>query len=370
MTSTPILLIGPYLSGKTTVRYLLAAALQRPHLGLVPWHDEAVVMDFFQSGGWDLAEEARVLAKGGDLDAYMRPFEVHAIEQAIVTYPDHIIEIAAEWPVQNDPALFQRVRQVFARCQHVILLLPSSDPSTSYKLLRERYWNLIDIDLNEIFVRHPSNDRLAKYTVYTEGKTARETCSNILAHITYGELPTMPIILIGPPAVGKSTVSQLLAAQLDVPLYALDVQERNYPPELGYDPDRASQFFQTQGIRGLWRYEQPFLVTHLGQLIRDAQDGIIDFGAGHSVFEDETDLAQAQQALAPYPSVVLLLPSPDLDQSIRILKERPRSTTNGVDTNRYLIEHPAYADLATIGVYTEGQTPEETCRTIIAQLNG
>jgi shikimate kinase len=300
----------------------------------------------------------------------MHPFEVHAIEQAIGTYPDHIIEIAADWPVQDDAALFQRLRQAFARCQHVILLLPSSDPSASYMILRERYWNLIDINLNEIFVRHPSNHRLAKYTVYTEGKTPRETCSEILAHITYGEHPTMPIILIGPPAVGKSTVSQLLAAQLGVPLYALDVQKRDYPPELGYDPNRVAQLFQTQGIRGVWRYEQPFLAAHLGQIIRDYQDGIVDFGAGHSVFEDETDLAQARHALAPYPNIVLLLPSPDLDQSIHILKERPRSTINGVDTNRYLIEHPAYADLATIVVYTEGQTPEETCRAIIAQLNG
>ncbi len=251
MTSTPIVLIGPYLSGKTTIRHLLAAALQRPHLGLVPWHDEAVVIDFFQSGGWDPAEEARVLAAGGDLGAYFHPFEVHAIEQAIGTYPDHIIEIAADWPVQDDAALFQRLRQAFARCQHVILLLPSSDPSASYTILRERYWSLIDINLNEIFVRHPSNHRLAKYTVYTEGKTPRETCSDILAHITDGEHPTMPIILIGPPAVGKSTVSQLLAAQLGVPLYALDVQKRDYPPELGYDPNRVAQLFQTHGIRGV-----------------------------------------------------------------------------------------------------------------------
>jgi hypothetical protein len=202
MMTAPIVLVGPYLSGKTTIRHLLAATLQRPQLGLAPWHDEAVVLHLFQSGGWDPAEEARVVGVGADLDAYLRPFEVHAIEQAIVTYTDSIIEIAAGWPVQADPVLFQRVRQAFARCQQVILLLPSSDPITSYELLRERYWNLINIELNEIFVRHPSNHRLAKHTVYTEGKTPHETCSDILARIARFERPTMPIILIGPAGVG------------------------------------------------------------------------------------------------------------------------------------------------------------------------
>ena len=84
---------------------------------------------------------------------------------------------------------------------------------------------------------------------------------------------------------------------------------------------------------------------------------------------DESHLAQSQHALAHYPNVVLLLPSCELDQSIRILKERPRSTINGVDTNRYLIEHPTYTDLATMVVYTEEQTPEQICHARIAQLN-
>jgi shikimate kinase len=368
MTLAPLVLIGPYLSGKTTIRHLLAATLHRPHLGLVPWHDEAVVLDLFQSGGWDPAEEARVLATGTDHHAYLRPFAVHAIEQAIGAYSDYIIELAADWPVQTDPMLFQRVQQAVARCRQVILLLPSSDPGTSYSVLRQRYWNFIDIDLNDIFVRHPSNHRLAKHIVYTEGKAPPETCAEVLARIAHAEHPTMPIILIGPPAIGKSTISRLLAAQLDLPLYALDAREHMYPPELGYDADHVAQLFQTQGIRGVWRYEQPFLAAHLDQIIRDHQDGIIDFGAGHSVFENDIHLAQVERILAPHPNVVLLLPSPDLDESIRILKERPRTTIDGIDANRYLIEHPAYARLATIVAYTEGQTPEETCRVIIERL--
>ena len=34
-------------------------------------------------------------------------------------------------------------------------------------------------------------------------------------------------------------------------------------------------------------------------------------------------MSNSQKALAPYPNVVLLLPSPDLDESVRMLRSRP-----------------------------------------------
>jgi len=33
---------------------------------------------------------------------------------------------------------------------------------------------------NEYFVKHPSNYELAKFTVYTKGKTPDETCDEII----------------------------------------------------------------------------------------------------------------------------------------------------------------------------------------------
>jgi hypothetical protein len=39
------------------------------------------------------------------------------------------------------------------------------------------------LDLNEHFVKHPSNQRLAKMTIYTQGKSPEETCDEILEKI-------------------------------------------------------------------------------------------------------------------------------------------------------------------------------------------
>jgi hypothetical protein len=36
-------------------------------------------------------------------------------------------------------------------------------------------------NINEHFVRHPSNYKLAKFTIYTKAKTPKETCNEILS---------------------------------------------------------------------------------------------------------------------------------------------------------------------------------------------
>jgi hypothetical protein len=51
-----------------------------------------------------------------------------------------------------------------------------------------RYWKPFEADsrtlqINEHFVKHPSNQLLAKKIVYTNGKTPDETCAEILQHI-------------------------------------------------------------------------------------------------------------------------------------------------------------------------------------------
>ena len=72
---------------------------------------------------------------------------------------------------------------------------------------------------------------------------------------------------------------------------------------------------------GLLNYWKPFEAQAVEPALTDYQ-GVIDFGAGHSVYEDETLLARVQKALAPYPNVILLLPSPDLDESVAIVNAR------------------------------------------------
>lgn len=57
-----------------------------------------------------------------------------------------------------------------------MLLLPSADLDESIDILNERNDYVPDgtPNINELFIRHPSNCELAKLTVYTKGKTPAE----------------------------------------------------------------------------------------------------------------------------------------------------------------------------------------------------
>ena len=61
-------------------------------------------------------------------------------------------------------------------------ILPSPNEYESVQILNERNKYVPDDkpNINEHFVRHASNYELAKFTVYTKGKTPEETCSEIL----------------------------------------------------------------------------------------------------------------------------------------------------------------------------------------------
>ena len=113
---------------------------------------------------------------------------------------------------------------------------------------------------------------------------------------------------------------------------------------------------------------KPFEAHAVERLLADHQDCVIDFGAGHTVYEDETLFARVEAALQPYANVVLLLPSPDLEESVRILRTREDwdGMADGFDFQEHYVKHPSNYRLAKHTVYTKGKTPAETCDEIIA----
>jgi energy-coupling factor transporter ATP-binding protein EcfA2 len=186
------------------------------------------------------------------------------------------------------------------------------------------------------------------------------------------------IIFIGPSKAGKSTLARLVAQALGLPELHLDDLRWSYYAEIGYDPERAQQIRQAGGMWALANYWKPFDIHGVERLLADYPTGhVISFGAGHSYYDDPAMLARAKTALAGFPNVILLLPSPDVDESVRIMKERLRADEpdigeKGLETiaqiNRLFIEHPSNASLATMTVYTAGKTPAETCAEIVQRL--
>jgi shikimate kinase len=177
------------------------------------------------------------------------------------------------------------------------------------------------------------------------------------------------IILIGPMNTGKSTLGKLLAEKLGRPQCSMDDLRWAYYQEIGFDRAVQEQISEQEGFLGVYRYWKPFEAHAVERLLAEHQHCVIDFGAGHSVYEDDAVFARIQQVLAPYANVILLLPSPDLDESVQILKARSgeRGPT-GFDFHEHFVKHHSNHDLAKIVVYTKDKTPEQTCNEILTLI--
>jgi adenylate kinase family enzyme len=194
-----------------------------------------------------------------------------------------------------------------------------------------------------------------------------------LQTVMQNQLPpiTPSLILIGPMSAGKTTLGKLLAQRLDVPNISMDKVRFAYYAEIGYDEAHAKTLADTHGFSALYAYWKPFEAHAVERLLADhaRERCIIDFGAGHSVYEDASLFRRVQRALARH-RVILLLPSPDDDESMRILIQRrdaanPEAAGKPPGLNEHFLKHPSNRTLANLVVYTHGRSPEQSVDEIL-----
>lgn len=172
------------------------------------------------------------------------------------------------------------------------------------------------------------------------------------------------VILIGPIRAGKSTIGKLLSEKLNLPQRSLDIVLDSYLDGIGYDRKHAAEL-KTIGFYELTKYWKAFEPYGVEQIVSEPETAVIDLGGGHSVFDDETLFARVKKALSPFPNVILILPSPDLEESIAILNERTNGyVSNGYDFHESFVKSRCNYGLAKQTVYTKGKTPEETAKEI------
>jgi shikimate kinase len=180
------------------------------------------------------------------------------------------------------------------------------------------------------------------------------------------------IVLIGPPFAGKSTIGKLLAEQLQLPQISLDELRWQYYREIGFDDDLAQEIRQKGGFLAVVAYWCLFSSHSIDRVLAEHSDCVFDFGGGPIVFQNHMQQAQIKKALAPFTHVIHLLPSPDPDKSIRILRERGSHlqgvNAQGFDWSAFFVRHEQNRLLATHELYTEGKTPTETCAEIISLI--
>jgi shikimate kinase len=188
------------------------------------------------------------------------------------------------------------------------------------------------------------------------------------------------IILIGPMSAGKSTLAALLSERLGLQRIEMDDIRWDYYAEIGYDPQVATRLAESdEGMMALIKHWKPFEAHAVVRALQEHSGCVLDFGAGHSVFEDEELLEQVEEALAPFPHVFLILPSPDPDKSVEILNRRFRQLLERevghvderlMNLNQHFVRHPSNQRLAKHVIYTEGKTPEETVVEMMRLISG
>ena len=107
----------------------------------------------------------------------------------------------------------------------------------------------------------------------------------------------------------------------------------------------------------------------ISEVLKEAKDnnlyGIVDFGAGHSVYDDKEIFDKVKSMLEPFENVVLLLPDRDEEKALNIMKAR---STGDTRDNRKFLESPCNKELATIIVYGNDRQPSKIAEEIISRI--
>lgn len=168
------------------------------------------------------------------------------------------------------------------------------------------------------------------------------------------------IILIGPMGVGKSTVARELCRRISLPRVSLDNREqlsRYYSQRDKFSHSKEFEFYLTASV-----------LTDL------KKPAVIDFGAGHSIYENPIMFFEMKKLITRFSKIVFLIPSEDRKKSMEILNERINKRDGNIskataDNKRFIERSNLNSQLASITMYTQNKTPSEVAEELIIRIN-
>ncbi|MFI2366327.1 shikimate kinase [Promicromonospora sp. NPDC019610] len=179
------------------------------------------------------------------------------------------------------------------------------------------------------------------------------------------------MILVGPLAAGKSTLGALVAERIGLPFVDIDDIAWAYCAEVGWSLDRLLERDDAVGWAAAEREWEPARAHAVRRVVEEHPEAVIAFGAGYTSFTDPQHADQVRRALAPVPDVVHLVPSPDPERSVTVLRERAVASRGkdwiieGHDWIARWVAEPLAGELAAATVFTDGVTPEESADQLV-----
>lgn len=181
--------------------------------------------------------------------------------------------------------------------------------------------------------------------------------------------PGPAAVLVGPAAAGKSTVGELLAPLLGTGFVDIDAVADPYYAEVGWSIDRLVRRVGEVGRIPAEREWEPARAHAVSRAVGDHRGAVLALGAGHTSYTQPEHLAQVRAALAGV-RVILLLPSPDRDESLALLRARSHEskgtswTYDGHDLLAEWLDDAGTRSLATEIVYSGDETPATTAQRV------
>ncbi len=159
------------------------------------------------------------------------------------------------------------------------------------------------------------------------------------------------IILIGPSGAGKTAVADEIEIMTSLKRLRLDEVANR-------DRDRGFK----EKFRNVEEYNAYMIKTQIEMAEKAGIPGVVDFGGGHSVYDNKEIFDFVKKQMSKFKNVVLLLPSHDLEKSLQILASR---STGDYRPNKKFITSPCNKELATMIIYENGRNPRQIAEEIL-----
>lgn len=183
-----------------------------------------------------------------------------------------------------------------------------------------------------------------------------------------------PLILIGPAATGKSTLGQIVAANLSAQFIDIDEIAEPYYEESGWNLEKLSHRSSIVGrvaAEREWEVARAYAVC---RVLEDYPDAVIALGAGHTSYKNEDHLQRVRNALKDAPCVLLVLPSADRAEALSTLRNRSLVSketdwiSSGHDFLAEWLDDQGSRSLASETIITGSEDPNTTAKRIVTML--